>query len=67
MHWNQIEYARNELVEVGAYPWLPPEIWLPGRIVGVCVRPDGETTYDVQTATVVISVSPNKIRRKSVT
>lgn len=66
MHWNQIEYARGEVVEVQQYPWLPADLWIPGRIAGVHVRPDGDTTYDIQTGiTMAWAVSPEKIRRKT--
>lgn len=57
MHWNQIEYARGEVVEVWAF------IWLTGTIVGVHVQPERAVRYYVRTSEGVSEYAASRIRR----
>ena len=45
MHWNQIEYAHKEAVQVWWY-----QAWYRGVIVGVHVQPGRSVRYYVQTS-----------------
>jgi len=45
MHWNQIEYASKEAVEVWWY-----QAWYRGVIVGVHVQPGKPVRYYVRTS-----------------
>lgn len=58
MHWNQIEYAKGEVVEV---LWFRE--WRRGEVVGVCVRPSTETKYYVRVENLTAVSEAAQIRR----
>lgn len=58
MHWNQIEYAKGEVVEV---LWFRE--WRRGEVVGVCVRPSTETKYYVRLENLTAVSEAAQIRR----
>ena len=58
MHWNVIEYAKGEAVEV-----LWNHTWYRGTIVGVHVQPGRPVRYYVQTCEGVSEYAAAQIRR----
>lgn len=58
MHWNQIEYARGEAVEVFWYHLVHR-----GVIVGVHVQPGRAVRYYVRTSEGVSEYAASQIRR----
>ena len=58
MHWNVIEYARGEAVEVWWY-----QAWYRGTIVGVHVQPYIETKYYVRLANLTVISKASQVRR----
>ena len=58
MHWNQIEYARGEAVEVW---WFYS--WYRGVIVGVHVQPVQPVRYYVRTSEGVSEYAAAQVRR----
>ena len=58
MHWNVIEYARGEAVEV----WWH-NAWYRGTIIGVHVQPGRPVRYYVGTSEGVIEYATTQIRR----
>ena len=59
MHWNQIEYAKGEAVQVWWY-----HAWYRGVIVGVHVEPGRPVRYYVQTSEGVSEYAASQIRRE---
>ena len=57
MHWNVIEYAKGEAVEVCSYGW-----WR-GIIVGVHVEPGRPVFYYVQIFDTVSVYAASQVRR----
>ena len=58
MHWNAIEYAKGEAVEVWWY-----QAWYRGVIVGVHVQPGQPVRYYVRTSEGVSEYAAAQIRR----
>ena len=58
MHWNAIEYASKEAVEVWWY-----QAWYRGVIVGVHVQPGKPVRYYVRTSEGVSEYAASQIRR----
>ena len=58
MHWNAIEYAKGEAVEVWWY-----QAWYRGEIVGVHVQPGRAVQYYVRTSEGVSEYAAAQVRR----